>query len=205
MSLGSGKKRLEPRGIFAGEIPPSALDRRLQKVVWVKWRQDTEHLGLAPVAPLSLLISLPSKPPSAGWHSSRTLPPVPGLPSRGLPSRAQEGWVGKGEVQETSGLVLGSEVSRGPYSSGLAVSAFLCTNVVVCKCVKCVYLGLYVSATACTRPLCISQLGSWVVRVCLLISSLHTPALLVTPWICGCPCDLCIGIYAWVRMEKREK
>lgn len=130
MSLGSGKKEARAPGIFAGEIPPSALDWRLQKVVWVKWRQDTEHLGLALVAPLFLLISLPSKPPSSGWPSSRTWPPVPGLPSRGLPSRAQEGWVGKGEVQEAQarGLALGSQVSRGPYTWVVFPPAWLCPH-----------------------------------------------------------------------------
>lgn len=38
-------------------------------------------------------------------------------------------------------------------SSCMAVSALLCTSVGVCKCVKGVYLGLYVSAKACAQQL----------------------------------------------------
>ena len=35
-----------PRGNFAGEISPSALESRLQKVLWTRWRQDAEGLGV---------------------------------------------------------------------------------------------------------------------------------------------------------------
>lgn len=53
--LGSGK-----RGIFAGEISPSVLDWRLQKVIWT-WSRQGQELALVR-SPLSLPVSLPSKP-----------------------------------------------------------------------------------------------------------------------------------------------
>ena len=40
------KRGWGPRGNFAGEISPSALESRLQKVLWTRWRQDAEGSGV---------------------------------------------------------------------------------------------------------------------------------------------------------------
>lgn len=58
---GVWQKERSPKGIFAGEMSPLALDWRLQKVIWTQWRQDAWELAL--VGSAFLFIFLRAKPP----------------------------------------------------------------------------------------------------------------------------------------------
>lgn len=217
-SLGSGRKRPEPRGIFFRRNPSfSPVSEAAEgHLIQVEVRYPAPW-GWPPLVPLPPIISLPSKPPMQVGTA-----PGPGslfLASPAEGSRAELRRVGWGrdsgrppltKVQGALGLALCSRASRCPYPWVVFPSAWLCPHfcapawVSVSVSRACIWVCMYLPRRV-HKSLCICLLRSWVICVCLLISFLHVPALHMTPWVCRCTCDLCLGIYTWSCKEKREK
>lgn len=93
MGLGSGQKRGSQLGIFAEK---SLLQPRLEATESHLDPVETGYLGVGPGL-FCFSLHLPSKPPVQPAQlqgQGGAQQPVPGLPSRGLQSRAQRGGVG---------------------------------------------------------------------------------------------------------------
>ena len=142
-------------------------------------RGQRSWLPLVPFLSSSPFPLNPSPGPRRAWQ------PVPGLPSRGLQSRAQDG---HGREQQKAWTVRPAHKCPG-HRCSLLVHRCVCLCVHLCGCVQvctvdvCCCVGMSMSARGHD---CL--LVCWVVSIhmCLLIFSLHTPALLWSLCIVVC-------------------
>ena len=189
-----------PRGIFAREISPSALDWRLQKVIWTTWGQDAEGPGAGsgwfPFSPHAPSLQTP-RPGQLSSRAKEGLTACSWPPQQRAPEQSSGGWVGEGiSTSLPAGrcgkhwAVLSAHRCPGVHlhRCSLLGHGCVCTCVHPCGCVQVctvsVYLGVSMSALLRHNCLFLSVLGGVYAHVFAHFLFAHASTACVPVYVC---------------------